>query len=209
VPLGFSADGRWIYGSVVSPQLGMLFAEFRVATGTDRVEPVADLRVGKPDGLVPQPGTLGGRLIDPQSGRIADWRINSDTTSGPPTIEVRGPDDGFLFAIEDSTPIGSQWGDDGGLYVLTADALLFPDRTTLTRFGPDGTAGRPIIETGPIGGAGLIGVRDGFAGIVNVVNRPASAAQLLLVDVRDAARATAIPLPADRLATIVRVDLVP
>ena len=209
VPLGFSADGRWIYGGVVSPQLGMLVGEFRVATGSDRVEPVANLRVGKPDGLVPQPGTLGGRLVDPRSGRIADWRINSDTTSGPPTIDVRGPDHGFLFAIEDSTPIGSDWGDDGGLYVLTADALLFPDRTTLTRFRPDGSAGQPIIETGPVGGAGLIGVRDGFAGIVNVVNRPTPGAQLVLVDVRDPARATAIPLPADRLATILAAGLVP
>jgi hypothetical protein len=209
VPLGFSADGHWIYGGVVSPQLGILIGEFRVGTRDDRVEAVMDLRVGRPDGLLPQPGTLGGRLIDPLTGRIANWRINSDTTGGPPTVEVRGPDAGFLFAVSDATPIGSAWGDDGGLYVLSSDALIFPDRTTLTRFGPDGTGGPPILETGPIAGAVLISVQSGFAAVVNVVNRPRQAAQLLLVDVHDPARATAIALPSDQVASIIAVQLVP
>jgi hypothetical protein len=209
VPLGFSADGHWIYGGVVSPQLGLLSGEFRVGTRDSRVEAVMDLRVGRPDGLVPQPGTLGGRLVDPLTGRIANWRVNSDTTGGPPTVEVRGPDAGFLFAVDDATPLGSEWGDDGGLYVLSADALLFPDRTTLTRFGPDGSGGPPILETGPIAGAGLVGIRSGFAAVVSVVNRPKPAAQLLLVDVHDPARTTAIALPADQVASIVAVGLVP
>jgi hypothetical protein len=187
----------------------MLIGEFRVAIGDDRVEAVMDLRVGRPDGLVPLPGTLGGRLVDPLTGRIANWRINSDTTSGPPTVEVRGPDAGFLFAVRESTPIGSEWGDGGGLSVLSADALLFPDRAMLTRFDPDGTAGPPIVETGPIAGAGLVGIRDGFAAIVSVVNRPRSAAQLLLVDVHDPARTTAIGLPTDQFSSIIAVGLEP
>jgi hypothetical protein len=209
LPLGFSADGQWIYGGVVSPQLGIMIGEFRVGTGNGQVETVMDLRVGRPDGLVPQPGTLGGRLVDPLTGRIANWHINSDTSGGPPTVEVRGPDAGFLFAVKDATPIGSAWGDDGGLYVLSADALLFPDRTTLTRFGPDGTGGPPILETGPIAGSGLVSIRSGFAAVVSVVNRPKQAAQLLLVDVHDPARATAIALSPDQVASIIAIGLVP
>jgi hypothetical protein len=209
LPLGFSADGQWIYGGVVSPQLGIMIGEFRVGTGNGHVETVMNLRVGRPDGLVPQPGTLGGRLVDPLTGRIANWHINSDTSGGPPTVEVRGPDAGFLFSVKDSTPIGSAWGDDGGLYVLSADALLFPDRTTLTRFGSDGSGGPPILETGPIAGAALVSIRSGFAAVVTVVNRPRQAAQLLLVDVHDPARATAVALTADQVASILAVGLVP
>jgi methionine synthase II (cobalamin-independent) len=51
VPLGFSSDGRWIYGAVISPQLASLSAEFRVATAGDRTELVKSFNVGRPDGL--------------------------------------------------------------------------------------------------------------------------------------------------------------
>src|SRR5258706_8559482 len=135
LPLGFSADGRWVYGGIVSPELGILIGEFRVALDGTKVERVLDLRVGRPDGLVPQPGTLGGRLVDPVSGRIANSRVNADTTGGAPTLEVRNADAGFAFTVDGEVPLGSWWGEDGGLYVLGADSILYPNAATLERFG--------------------------------------------------------------------------
>ena len=53
IPLGFSADGRWIYGAVVSPELGIVIGQFRVcgrrAPSSNRVQ---DFGVGRPDGFV-------------------------------------------------------------------------------------------------------------------------------------------------------------
>jgi len=113
IPLGFSADGRWAYGGIVSPELGILIGQFRVALDGSKVERVLELGVGRTDGLVPQPGTLGGRLVDPTTGRIASSRVNPDTTGGPPTLEVRNPDAGFAFVVRAGAPLGSWWGTDG------------------------------------------------------------------------------------------------
>ena len=209
VPLGFSADGRWAYGGVVSPELGSLIGEFRVALEDGAVEQLLDLGIGRPDALVPQPGTLGGRLVDPSTGRIANWRVNADTTGGPPTLEVRNADNGFAFVVRGSTPLGSGWDGAGGLVVLEADTLLFPDRVTLERFDADGTAGPPIVRTGPVTSAGLIGIRNGFAALVISATRPSSAVQVVLVDLADPARISAVPIPVDDSSVIVAADLRP
>jgi hypothetical protein len=209
VPLGFSADGRWIYGGTVSPELGILIASFRVAVDGTTVEPVADLGVGRADGLVPEPGTVGGRLVDPATGRIATSRVDPDTTGRPPTLQIRNPDSGLAFVVDQTTFLGSGWDGTGGLVILSADAPLFPDRVVLDDRGRDGTAGPPIVSTGPVAGAGLIGVRDGFAAFVVFVSRPAAAAQVVIVDVRDPARIAAVPLEADDDAAIVGAVLGP
>lgn len=209
VPLGFSSDGRWAYGGVVSPELGILTSEFRVAVHGPTVERVLDLGVGRPDGLAPRPGTLGGRVVDPVSGRIANSRVNADTTGGAPTLEVRNADSSFAFDVVRAAPLGSAWGTDGGLYVLSADNFLFPARTVLERIGSDGSAGPPIVATGPITSAGLIGLRNGYAAIVVSVTRPSTAAQIIIVDVADPARTTALELPGDASASIVAAELEP
>ena len=209
VPLGFSADGRWAYGGVVSPELGFLIGEFRVALADGTVEQVLDLGIGRPDALVPEPGTLGGRLVDPATGRIANWRVNSDTTGGPPTLEVRNADNGFAFVVRGESPLGSGWDGNGGLVVLQSDTLLFPDEVTLERFGPDGTAGPPIVTTGPVTSAGLIGVRNGYAALVISATRPAAAAQVVLVDLADSTRIAAMPIPVDDSSAIIGADLRP
>lgn len=207
VPLGFSADGRWIYGAYISPQLATLTTGFRVSASGNRAETVTTFGVGRPEGLLPEPGTLGGRIIDPVAGRIADWRSNTDLTGGPPTIEVRKPDGGFAFTLGTGTPLGSAWDANGGLYVLTADAILFPNRTTLVRVDGDGSIGPPLLETGPVGGVALLGVADGFAALAVTVGRPTSAAQLVLVDLADSSQVAAIRLPADDTSALVAADL--
>jgi hypothetical protein len=209
VPLGFSSDGHWAYGGIVSPELGLLIGEFRVAVDGPKVERVLDLGVGQPDGLAPRPGTLGGRVVDPVSGRIANSRVNADTTGGAPTLEVRNADASFAFDVVRAAPLGSSWGKDGGLYVLSADNFLFPARAVLERISPDASAGPPIVATGPITSAGLIGIRSGYAAIVISVTRPSTAAQIILVDVADPTRTSALELPGDASASIVAAELDP
>ena len=209
VPLGFSPDGRWIYGAVISPQLASLSAEFRVATAGDRTELVKSFNVGRPDGLAPVPGTLGGRIVDPMSGSIADWRTNSDFTGGPETIEVRNPDGTFAFVVDAGTPLGSAWDADGGLYVLVADTAVFPDMTSLARVGAAGAVGRPIFQTGPVAGTNLVGVQSGFAVLGVVVGRPVSATQLVLVDLSDPGRSAAVRLTAAADGEFITASLLP
>jgi hypothetical protein len=207
LPLGFSADGAWIYGGFVSPELGTLSETFRVGRDGSPIAWTSTLGLRHGDGLVPVPDSLGQRLVDPATGRLANWRVNSDTSGGPPTIEVRHPDKGLDFLVEDGTPIGSAWGRDGELFVLSADTLLFPNEGTLVRYGRDGTAGSPILEVGPVTGMGLFGYRDGFAGLGITVTRPTVAGQLVLVDVDAPERRTALELPVELSETLAAVRL--
>jgi hypothetical protein len=209
VPLGFSADGRWVYGGIAAPELGLMIAEFRVAVDGSAVEPVPDLGVGQPAGLAPQAGALGGRLVDPTTGRVASLRVNANSSGGPPTIEVHNPDAGFVFSISDGTPIGSGWGADGGLYVLSADAPLYADQVRLIRYGPDGSAGPPILTMGPLTSADFLGVLRGYGALAGTTTRPTRATQLILVDLADPSRIAAVPLPDDTTGSIIGVELRP
>ena len=209
VPLGYSDDGHWAYGGIVSPELGLLIGEFRVAVDGPKVERVLDLGVGRPDGLAPRPGTLGGRVVDPTTGRIANSRVNADTSGGAPSLEIRNPDSSFAFDVARAAPLGSAWGAHGGLYVLSADNFLFPAQAVLERIGPDAKAGPPIVTTGPIASAGLIGLRNDYAAIVISVTRPETAAQIILVDVTDPTRTSALELPGDASASIIAAELEP
>jgi hypothetical protein len=194
VPLGFSTDGAWIYGGVISPDLGMLIGQFRVASDGSRVEPLADFHVGRSDGLVPRPGTIGTQVVDPTSGRIATFRNNSDTRGGPRTLEVRGPDSAFQYLVGGGVTLGAAWGSDGMLYTLSGASLLYPDAIELRRTGPDGMSGPALLATEPLTTGALIGVRDGYAVVALLATRPASAMELVAVDLSDPERVTALPL---------------
>jgi hypothetical protein len=209
LPLGFSADGRWIYGGFVSPELGTFNSPFRVARDGPRIEWSTTLGVGRRDGLVPVQDSLGQRLVDPTTGRIANWRINSNISGGPPTIEVRRPDNGFDFLVHAATPIGSAWGRAGDLFILSADSLLFPKQSVVVRYGVDGVESEPLIEIGPVTGTGLLGYRDGFIGLGITVTRPEVASQIVLVDVADSTRRTALALPTEMTELMTAIRLRP
>ena len=209
MPLGRSADGRWIYGGVVSPELGMFVGMFRVAVDGKRVERVPDLGVGRRAGLRPEPGTVGGRLVDSTSGRVANWRVNADTTGGPPTLEVRNPDSSLAFVVDVPTPLGSGWDQDGSWYVLSAESQLYADHAELTRFDRDGAPSQVILETGPITGAVLLAVHDGCAVLVLWATKPDVASQIVLVDLADPSRITALPIPTEGPGSIISAELRP
>ena len=86
---------------------------------------------------------------------------------------------------------------------------LFPAQAVLERIGPDAKAGPPIVTTGPITSAGLIGLRNDYAAIVISVTRPETAAQIILVDVTDPTRTSALELPGDASASIIAAELEP
>jgi hypothetical protein len=187
----------------------MISSEFRVSAARHWAQPVTSFGVGRPDGLAQAQGTLGDRIVDPTSGRTADWRTNSDFAGGPPTIEVRNADGTFAFALDAGTPLGSAWDLDGGLYVLLADNIAFPEMTSLVRVDQGGAVGSPIFETGAVGGAALIGVWNGFAALGLTVTRPASATQLVLVDLANPGTTAAIQLPAQDSGSFIAATLSP
>ena len=195
IPLGFSGDGRWVYGSVVSPDLGLIVGSFRVAVDGSRVERTMDFRVGRPDGLVPRPGTIGTRVVDPASGDTASWRISSDTTSGPRTLEIRAPDSSFRYAVDAIVTLGAEWAADGRLYAVTANSPIYPSHTELVSVAGDGTAGPPILTTGAVTVTSLIGLRNGYAALLIYVTRPTPAEQLVMVELADPTHVTALTWP--------------
>ncbi|HET7031145.1 MAG TPA: hypothetical protein VFI34_11585 [Candidatus Limnocylindrales bacterium] len=205
IPLGFSADGSWIYGGVISPELGMLIGQFRVARDGSRVEALPDFGVGKADGLVPRPGTVGAQYVDPATGRVATSRINADTTGGPRALEVRSADSGFQFVVAEPATLGAAWAGDGALVTLSGDNLIYPDALELRLTGEDGTAGPPILATGPLTTGALVGVRDGFAVVALLAARPSIGMQLVAVDLAHPERITALTL--DPAAQVLGVSI--
>jgi hypothetical protein len=207
VPLGFSADGSWIYGGVISPETGILFGQFRVSSDGATVEALPDFRVGERDGLVPRSGTVGSRTVDPSSGRVVSARINGNTTGGPVVVQVRGPDAAHLFTVDAPVTIGVEWGEAGGLYALISDKQIFPDRVDLVRYDPDGHASDPLFTTGSLTSASLVGVRDGYAVIGLLATRPAFDARIVAVDLADPSRATALPFGTDPSVVLIAAGL--
>ena len=110
----------------------------------------------------------------------------------PPSISVEAP-----------ATFGTDWAGDSGLVALTADSLLFPESVQLRRIGPDGRSGAPLIATGPVTGAALVGSRDGFAVVAILVTRPQSAAELVAVDLAHPTRVTSTLLPSDPSVSVV------
>jgi hypothetical protein len=208
MPVGFSADGRWIYGATVSSRLGSVTGQFRVGTDDGRIQAVASFRVGRIDGLLPSADTFGGRLVDPTTGTIADWRSNVDFSSGP-IIEVRRPDGTFVFVVNAGVPLGAAWDADGKLYVLAADEIVYPDRTALVRIGQRGAVDKTLLLTGPVTGAALVGVRHGFAALLIATSRPSAESQIVLVDLANPERSAALALVADPALEILTASLPP
>jgi hypothetical protein len=132
-----------------------------------------------------------------------------DTTGGARTLEIRNADAGFAFVVDTATPRGSGWDADGSLYVLSSDSLLYADSATLARIGPDGTAEPPLLATGPITSAGLLGIRDGFAAVAMWTTKPASAGQIVLVDLADPTRISALPVTVGGTRNIISAELAP
>ena len=193
VPVGFSVDGDWIYGAWVAPEVGGLGETFRVARDGAAIE-WRPLGVGRPDGLDASSGPAG--LVDPGTGRTAVLARGSDPSRRATVIEVRDADRGLAFVVDDGGPLGAAWDDDGTLFVLSGDIPMLPNRVVLRPVAPDGVLGESILESGPVRRASMIGIVEGYA-IIALAGKPPLATHLVMVDVKDPSRITALGMRDD------------
>jgi hypothetical protein len=112
-----------------------------------------------------------------------------------------------MFSVDGPVPLGTEWVGDGGLLVMSAPSVIYPDDVTLTLIGPDGPPGTPILTTGPVTSASFIGARDGFAVVALLAGRPTPAAQLVAVDLADPGRLVTLPVPLDESTILVAAGL--
>jgi hypothetical protein len=204
VPVGFSADGQWLYGAPTPPLGGPAGPPVRVSIPDGTVESISDYATRGPARLSVEDGSRG---IDPTTGRAIRFGANASIPGGPPTVEVTEADGTLAYRIESGVVLGGVWQADGELLILEADGFPFPTRLRLLPIGRDGTLGPPALTTGPVAWGGLIGTRNGFAVLAFGTQQPSNGIQLVVVDLADGA-AAGLTLPAG-VMTILGANLLP
>jgi hypothetical protein len=182
VPVGFSVDGRWVYGAPLSTDGGTVAPTVRVSLPAGKVETISGYPSSGPERLATDDGFRG---IDPTSGRAVRWGPNASTPGGPPTVEVTEADGSLAYRIETDVVMGTAWESNGNLLVLEANGYPFPTRLRLLQIAPDGTVGPPILSTDSVAWGGLLGARHGFAVVALATQRPNDGSQLVVVDLAD------------------------
>jgi hypothetical protein len=193
VPVGFSADGRWLYGAPFPGYGGSTRPTIRVSIPGGIVEPISGAAIGGPARIGRVDG-LGG--LDPRTGRAIRWGPSASVPGGPPILEVTKPDGSIAYRVEVRIVLGAAWEATGELVILEADGFPYPTRLRLLPIAPDGTIGRPILSTGSVAWGGLLGVRNGFAAMALETRQPTDGRQLVMVDLADG-KAAGLTLPAD------------
>jgi hypothetical protein len=183
VPVGFSEDGRWVYGARVDIGRGLIEATTRVAIDDGTVERIGDFNSTGPERL----DERARGFLDPTTGRSVMFGANAAIPGGPPTIEVKEPDGTIAYRIEGRVVYATAWTDDGRLLVLDADGLPFPTGLRLRLVDRDGDVQGTLLETGPVAGGGVIGVANGFVHLVFATDRPANGLQVVVVRIADGA----------------------
>ena len=112
-----------------------------------------------------------------------------------------------MFSVDGPVPLGTEWVGDGGLLVMSAPSVIYPDEVTLTLIGRDGPPGAPILATGPVTGASFVGVRDGFAVVAVLAGRPPPAGQLVAVELAAPGRLVTLPVAVDETTILVAASL--
>jgi hypothetical protein len=178
VPVGFSPDGKWLYGAVLPDYGGAIRPTVRVSLADGAVEALAAVESAAID-----PASVRG--LDPASGRAFGWGPNASVPGGPPTIEVVEPDGTIAYRVVVGVVLGAAWVGTGELLLLEADGLPFPTELQLLRVAEDGSLESPLLATGPVAQGQLLGVRDGFAALSISTQRPTEATQLVMVDLAE------------------------
>jgi hypothetical protein len=190
-PVGYSENGRWIYGASFDLVHGSLQPAVRVAIDGGRVERISAF------------GSVGANrlearasgILDPATGRTVSYGANASIPGGPPTIEVKASDGNVAYRVTGGVTLGTLWTADGRLVVFDADGVPFPSRMRLRVVATDGTIEATPLDTGPVAGGGLIGAADGFVSLAFTTDRPDKALQLVVVRLDDgASSALVVPL---------------
>ena len=190
VPVGFSEDGRWVYGARVDFGRGLIEATTRVAIDDGTVEPIENFSSTGPERL----DERARGILDPRTGRSVMFGANAAIPGGPPTVEVKEADGTIAYRVEGRVVYATAWTDDGRLLVLDADGLPFPTGLRLRLVDADGDVERTLLETGPIAGGGVVGVASGFVHLVFATDRPDKALQIAVMRIADGAT-SAIVVP--------------
>lgn len=191
-PVGYSEDGRWIYGASFDVVHGSLQPAVRVALDGGRVQRISDVDSTGPDRL----DARAGGILDATTGRTVSYGANASIPGGPPTIEVKEPDGSIAYRVTGGVTLGTLWTADGRLVVFDADGVPFPSRMRLRVVAADGTTEATPLDTGPVAGGGLIGAADGFVSLAFTTDRPDKALQLVVVRLDDGA-SSALVVPLD------------
>ena len=195
VPVGFSVDGRWLYGAPLSMDGGTVGPTVRVSIPSGTAESISGYPSSGPERLATDDGFRG---TDPTSGRAVRWGPNASTPGGPPTVEVTEADGSLAYRIETDVVMGTAWESNGDLLVLEANGYPFPTRLRLLQISPDGTVGPPILSTDSVAWGGLLGARHGFAVLALATQRPNDGSQLVVVDLADGT-AAGLTIPTDQM----------
>jgi len=201
IPVGFSADGRWLFGARRVAGAPYFLPALRVDRRNPDAPPVAIDRypVRGPGRIVPS-GSVGG-LIDPATGRLLDGGV------GGADVVVYGPDGSVSLrtAVPGLPAIaGAAWVGAGRLLVIAADRLDRPSRVEARVVTDDGGLRAPLLETGPLNRVTLLAARSGYV-LLAMVGR--SSPLLVLLRAGDGATSRLF-LPRDRVGALNGIDLV-
>jgi hypothetical protein len=186
VPIGFSENGRWVYGAKIDPYRGSVEPAMRVEVADGTVEQISTLDLTGPDRL--EHGVRG--ILDPTSGRTVGYGPNASIPGGPPMVEVKGRDGTVAFRVAGGVVLGTAWTEDGRLLVLDTDGVQGSVRLRVV--GTDGVVEATVLDTGPAARGGLIGVTEGFVALAFTTDRPDKALQIVVVRLEDGARSAIV-----------------
>jgi hypothetical protein len=186
-PIGFSVDARSLY--TVERRTGGIETRPAARFGLDdgSYEPIHQVPNEGADALSPT-GRLGYDS-DPLTGRrYASPGLMLST--GPTDIRVSEANGEAAFTIKLDAVMGLAWAGDGRLLALEVDQVPEPSQLRLVPIDEDGVAGEPLLESGPISWATLVGVRDGHALVALATSGWDGEAILVMVRLEDGATAT-------------------
>ena len=197
VPVGFSEDGRWVYGARVDIRHGLIEATTRVAIDDGTVEPIRTFSSTGPERL----DERARGILDPTTGRSVMFGANAAIPGGPPTVEVKEADGTIAYRVEGRVVYATAWTDDGRLLVLDADGLPFPTGLRLRLVGADGVVQGTLLETGPVAGGVVVGVANGLVHLVFTTDRPDKGLQIAVVRIADGATSAIVVPSLDGILT--------
>ena len=178
-PVGFSADGESVITGYFDEAARTVHAAYRLGFADGAVDPLATFPTGGPGGLEAEQ-EFG--LVDPIGGRTFTFPQFGDG-SEPPRLEILAPDGTTLFEVDSRYVIRAMWDRAGRLAILEADHFDGPSPLRLLSVDRDGTTTQ-LFETPTVARGALLGVRDGYAGVLLQVDDPPRS-QLLLVGMID------------------------
>ena len=190
-PVGYSEDGRWIYGASFDVVHRSLQLAVRVALDGGRVQRISGVDSSGPDRL----DARASGILESATGRTVSFGANASIPGGPPTIEV-GSRTGRSPIESRAASLSAPCGPPTGASSSSTPTASVPSRMRLRVVAADGTIEATPLDTGPVAGGGLIGAADGFVSLAFTTDRPDKALQLVVVRLDDGA-SSALVVPLD------------